>query len=91
VGKFFLYFVILKLYTLSKYVLPGYEHSNVGGTQLVFSQVKFEKQVQKTSFLLFPDIFEDDFDRARSKIEAQSGLRPVWYMKNMLASCFGVP
>jgi hypothetical protein len=57
--------------------LPGYENSNVGGTQLVLLQVKFEKQVQKTSFLLFSDIFEDDFDRVRSKIEAQSGLRPV--------------
>jgi hypothetical protein len=57
--------------------LPGYENSNVGGKQLVLSQVKFEKQVQKTSFLLVSDIFEDDFDRVRSKIEAQSGLRPV--------------
>jgi hypothetical protein len=66
------------------------KYSNFGGTQLVLSQVKFEEQVQKTSFFLFPDIFVDDFDRVRSKIEVQSGLRPVWYIKNMLASCFGV-
>ena len=52
--------------------------------------MKFVKLVKKTSFFSFSDIFEDDFDRVRSKIEAQSGLRPVWYMKNMLASCFGV-
>jgi hypothetical protein len=71
--------------------LPGYENCNVGGQQLFLSQVKIEKPVQKQSFLLVSDIFEDDFDRVRSKIEAQSGLRPVQYVKNMLASCFGVP
>jgi hypothetical protein len=70
--------------------LQEYKNSNVGGTQLALSQVKFEKQVQKTSFPPFPAIFEDDFDRVRSKIEAQSELRPVWYMTNKLASCFGV-
>ncbi len=70
--------------------MQGYKKSNFGGTQLVLSQVKFEKLVQKTSFFAFFDIFEDDFNRVRSKIEAQSGLRPVWYIKNMLASCFGV-
>jgi hypothetical protein len=62
--------------------LQGYKNSKFGGTQLALSQVKFEKQVKKTSFISFSDIFEDDFDRVRSKIVAQSGLRPVWYMKN---------
>jgi hypothetical protein len=47
-------------------------------TVWILTQVKFKKQAQKTSFFFpFSDIFEDDFDRVRSKIEAQSGLRPV--------------
>ena len=32
--------------------------------------------------------FEDDFDRVFSKIEAQSGLRPIGYMKKMRAESF---
>ncbi len=44
----------------------------------------------KTSFCPFSDIFEDNFDRVRSKSEAQSGLRPIGYMKKMSAPCFGV-
>jgi hypothetical protein len=40
-----------------------------------FSQLKFEKQVKKRHFIRFAsDIFEDDFNRVRSKIEGQSGV-----------------
>jgi hypothetical protein len=59
-------------------------NSNFGGIQFVFSQV------EKTSFLSFSDIFEDDFDRVLNTIEGTVMVASYGVHEKMSEPCFGV-